>query len=110
MNDLQVQRPRLEITRKNFLHKDAKVWNDIPNNIRNVQSAALFKNCWGYESSMFKAVQSDGYPQKRKPVIMRRMHVWVCGRNVGGESSRNANKDLQRNKEILTHGDRFLGC
>ena len=43
VNDLQVPRSRLEITRKSFSYKDAKVWNDIPNNIRNVESAALFK-------------------------------------------------------------------
>ena len=42
-NDLQIPRPRLEITKKSFLYKGAKVWNDIPNNIRNVESAALFK-------------------------------------------------------------------
>ena len=36
-------RPRLEITKKSFSYKGAKVWNDIPNNIRNVESAALFK-------------------------------------------------------------------
>ena len=41
-NDLQVPRPRLEITKKSFSYKGAKVWNDIPNNIRNVESAALF--------------------------------------------------------------------
>ena len=39
-NDLQVPRPRLEITKKSFSYKGAKVWND---NIRNVESAALFK-------------------------------------------------------------------
>ena len=42
-NDMQVPRPRLEITRKNFSYKGAKVWNDIPNYIRYVESAALFK-------------------------------------------------------------------
>ena len=42
-NDLQVPRPRLEITKKSFSYRGAKVWNDIPNNIRNVESAALFK-------------------------------------------------------------------
>ena len=31
------------ITKKSFSYKGAKVWNDIPNNIRNVESAALFK-------------------------------------------------------------------
>ena len=43
-NDLQIPRPRLEITKKSFSYKGAKVWNYIPNNIRNVESAALFKN------------------------------------------------------------------
>ena len=43
VNDLQIPRPRLEITQKSFSYKGAKVWNDIPNNIRNVESAALFK-------------------------------------------------------------------
>ena len=43
VNDLQVPRSRLEITRKSFSYKGAKVWNDIPKNIRNVESAALFK-------------------------------------------------------------------
>ena len=42
-NDLQVPRPRLVITTKSFSYEGAKVWNDIPNNIRNVESAALFK-------------------------------------------------------------------
>ena len=42
-NDLQIPRPRLEITKMHFSYKGAKVWNDIPNNIRNVESAALFK-------------------------------------------------------------------
>ena len=43
VNNLQVPRSRLEITRKSFSYKDAKVWDDIPNNINNVKSAALFK-------------------------------------------------------------------
>ena len=42
-NDLQVPRPRPEIARKSFPYKGANAWNDIPNNIRNVKSAALFK-------------------------------------------------------------------
>ena len=42
MNDLQVPRSRLEIARKSFSYKGAKVWNDIASNIRkNVESAAL---------------------------------------------------------------------
>ena len=43
VNDMQVPKPRLELTRKSFPYKGAKVWNDIPNNIRNVELAALFK-------------------------------------------------------------------
>ena len=33
----------------------------------------FLKTEWGYESSMFKATV---IPQKRKPAIMRRKHVW----------------------------------
>ena len=43
-NDLQIPRPRLEITTKSFSYKGAKMWNDMPNNIRNVESAAFFKS------------------------------------------------------------------
>ena len=43
IRNLQVPRPRLEITGRGFLYKGAKVWNDISNKIRNVESAALFK-------------------------------------------------------------------
>ena len=43
MNDLQLPTSTMEITRKFFSYKGAKVWNDIPKNIRNVESAALFK-------------------------------------------------------------------
>ena len=42
-DDLQVPRTRLEITEKSFSYKGAKVWNEIPNNIRNVDSATAFK-------------------------------------------------------------------
>ena len=34
----------------------------------------------------------------------------VCEKNVGGESNHNANKNQQRNKEILAYGNKFLGC
>ena len=34
----------MELTRKSFSYKGAKLWNDIPNNIRNVESAAPFKS------------------------------------------------------------------
>ena len=42
-NDLQVLRPRLEVTRKSFSYKGAKVWNDIPNNIRNAESPVFHR-------------------------------------------------------------------
>ena len=42
MIDLQVPRRRIGKTRKSFSCKGAKVWNDIPDDIRNVESAALF--------------------------------------------------------------------
>ena len=41
--DLQVPRTRHEITNKSFSYKGAKVWNEIPNNLRNVESVANFK-------------------------------------------------------------------
>ena len=34
---------RLEITRKSFSHKGAKVWNDTPNKITDAESILLFK-------------------------------------------------------------------
>ena len=34
----------------------------------------------------------------------------VCGKNAGGESNHNPNNDWQGNKEILAHGNKFLGC
>ena len=43
VSDLQVPKPRLELTRKSFSYKFAKVWNDIPNNIRNMESATRLK-------------------------------------------------------------------
>ena len=43
MYDLQVPRPRLEMTKKSFSYEGAKMWNDIPNDIRKMGSAALFK-------------------------------------------------------------------
>ena len=42
VNDLHVTNPGLELTRKSSSYKSGKVWNDIPNNIRNLGSAALF--------------------------------------------------------------------
>ena len=43
MHDLQIPEPRLELSKRNFLYVGAKVWNDIPNAIRNVESTHLFK-------------------------------------------------------------------
>ena len=43
INDLQVPKPRLEISKKSFSYVGTKVWNDIPNDIRNVESTHLFK-------------------------------------------------------------------
>ena len=34
----------------------------------------------------------------------------VCGKNAGGASNHNPNNDYQGNKEILAHGNKFLGC
>ena len=42
-DDLRVPRTRLEITKKSFSYTGAKVWNKIPNNIKNVESVAAFK-------------------------------------------------------------------
>ena len=39
MNDLQIPRSRLEISKKRFSYVGAKVGNNIPNNIRNVEHA-----------------------------------------------------------------------
>lgn len=39
MKDLHIPRTRLEITRKGFYYKGAKVWNDIPNNVGREESA-----------------------------------------------------------------------
>ena len=56
VNDLQIPRPRLEMTKKSFSYNGAKVWNEIPKNIRNVESAAFCKehvrnNCLGHKTS-----------------------------------------------------------
>ena len=44
MHDLQIRKPRLELSKRSFSYVGAKVWNDIPNAIRNVESTHLFKN------------------------------------------------------------------
>ena len=44
INYLQIPKLRLELSKKSFSYVSAKVWNDIPNNIRNVQSTDLFKH------------------------------------------------------------------
>ena len=41
MKDLHIPRPRIEITRKSFFYKGAKVWNDIPA-ISEVRSPSYF--------------------------------------------------------------------
>ena len=43
-NDLQVPKPRLEISKMSFSYVGAKILIDIPNDIRNVESTYLFKN------------------------------------------------------------------
>ena len=43
MHDLQIPKPRLELSKRSFSYVGAKVWNDIPNAIRNVESTHLFK-------------------------------------------------------------------
>ena len=43
MNDLQIPKPRLEISKKSYSYVGAKIWNDIPNDIRNTESTHLFK-------------------------------------------------------------------
>ena len=43
INDLQIPKLRLELSKKRFSYVGAKVWNDIPNDIRNVESSHLFK-------------------------------------------------------------------
>ena len=43
INCLQIPITRLEISKKRFSYVGAKVWNDIPNDIRNVKSTCLFK-------------------------------------------------------------------
>ena len=44
INDLQIPKPRLEISKKSFSYAGAKVWRDILNDIRNVEFTHLFKH------------------------------------------------------------------
>ena len=44
MHDLQIPKPRLDFSKRGFSYVGAKVWNDIPNVIRNVESTHLFKH------------------------------------------------------------------
>ena len=44
IHDLQIPKPRLELSKRSFSYVGAKVWNDIPNAIRNVESTHLFEN------------------------------------------------------------------
>ena len=43
-NGLQIPKLRLELSKKSFSYVGAKVWNDIPNDIRNLESTSLFKH------------------------------------------------------------------
>ena len=43
INDLQIPKTRLEVSKKRLSYVGAKVWHDIPNDIRNVKSTYLFK-------------------------------------------------------------------
>ena len=44
MHDLQIPKPRLELSKRSFSYFGAKVWNDIPNAIRNLDSTHLLKH------------------------------------------------------------------
>ena len=44
MHDLQIPKPRLELLKRSFSYVGARVRNDIPNAIRNVESTHLFKH------------------------------------------------------------------
>ena len=44
MHDLLIPKPRLELSKRSFSYVGSKVWNDIPNAIRNVESTHLFKH------------------------------------------------------------------
>ena len=43
-NDLQIPKLRLEFSKNSFSYVGAKIWNDIPNDIRNMESTHLFKH------------------------------------------------------------------
>ena len=43
INDLQIPKLQLKLSKKSFSYVGAKVWNDIPNDIRNVESSHHFK-------------------------------------------------------------------
>ena len=44
IHDLQIPKPRLELSKKSFSYVGAKIWNKIPNDIRNVESTHFFKH------------------------------------------------------------------
>ena len=44
INDLQIPKRRLELSNKSFSYVGAKIWNDIPHAIRNVESTHRFKH------------------------------------------------------------------
>ena len=47
-NDLQIPKLRLELSKKSFSYLGAKVWKDIPNDIRHIESTRLFKQKMKY--------------------------------------------------------------
>ena len=58
MHDLQIPKPRLELSERSFSYEGAKVWNDIPNAIRNVESTHLFKHVSMYADDTSLCYQS----------------------------------------------------
>ena len=44
MHDLQIPKPRLELSKKRFSYVSAKLWNDVPHASRNVESTHLLKH------------------------------------------------------------------
>ena len=43
IHDLRTPKRRIDLSKRSFSYVGAKVWNDIPNAIRNVESTHLFK-------------------------------------------------------------------
>ena len=44
IHDLRIPNPRSEVSEKSFSYVGSKVWNDIPDAIKNVESTHLFKH------------------------------------------------------------------